>query len=281
MENLSKKKDQLLALMRRPSAPRKPSNFALWWAWLFYNLVALFLDIITAFTVFEITNILYATLTFFAGFGPLIMHEFLYLRAYASKTQRVIAITGAITSVAAIIIIGLLAAGVNVFAETFGKEYAMWIELAILALIVLNSAWHGILAAVYFYVDEGIRTKHNQQEAIAYHETQLQNVNLALNLAEKVSQAAEREDEFIRRFGDRALLDEAMGQVTGDPTAVAQKRNAPAQAYDPALHPPTQPSLPEVISVPQETKVADSAEPMVEPAAVGFSGNGHKPADPT
>jgi len=286
MKNLSGKKDQLLSLMRRPTAPKKPSNFALWWAWLFYNIVALFLDIITAITVFALTNALYAVLTFFAGFGPLIMHEFLYLRAYASKTQRGIAIAGAITSVLAIITIGLLAAGVNVFADSFGDEYGMWIEFSILMLIVLNSAWHGILAAIYFYIDEGIRAKHNQAEAVAYHNTQLQNINLALSLAEKVAEAAEKEDEFVTRFGDRALLDEAMGQVTGDPNAMSQKRNLPAQAYDPNLHPPKTAILPpQMMTIPQDAQKPDEPAPVVikAPEPVGFSGNGngHKPVYPT
>ena len=283
MKTLSEKKDQLLTFMRRPQAPKKPSNFALWWAWLFYNIVALFLDIITAFTVFALTNILYAILTFFAGFGPLIMHEFLYLRAYASKWQRIIAVLGAVASVVAIIVIGILAAGVNVFAESFGSEYARWIELAILMLILLNSAFHGVLAAIYFYIDEGIRAKHNQQEAIAYHEGQLENINLALTLADKVAEAAAKEDEFVERFGDRALLDEAMGQIAGDASVMAQKRNVPAQAYDPDLHPAKQPSLPpaQVITVPQAAAKAPEPAFVEEPEAAGFSGNGHKPANPT
>ena len=120
--NLTQNKDQLLALMRRPKTQKKPSNFALWWAWAFYNVVALFLDTITAYTVYTLTNFLYAALVFFSGFMPLLMHEFLFIRAYASKVQRGIAIFGAGMSVLAIIGIGLLAGVLNYKYETkFGN----------------------------------------------------------------------------------------------------------------------------------------------------------------
>lgn len=213
--NISEKKEQLLALMRRPKTERKPSNFALWWAWLFYNLTALFLDVITAYTIYAMTNLLYAALTFFAGFLPLIMHEFLFMRAYAGKFQRGLAIFGAAVSVISIIGVGLAAGAVNVVGLTSVRANALYLELGIISAVVLIAVFHGLLAAVYFYVDEGIRAKHNQAEAVAYHEQQLASIRLAKTLADKVAEAATQEDEFVSKFGDRELLDEAMSQITG------------------------------------------------------------------
>ncbi len=259
--NIAQKKDQLLSLMRRPKAPRKPSNFALWWAYAFYNLVAFFLDAITAYTVYTLTNALYAGLTFFAGFMPLLMHEFLFMRAYASKTQRGIAIIGAIVSVLAIVVIGLAAGAINVIGLA-DQARGLYLELGVISLIVLISAGHGLLAAIYFYIDEGIRFTHNQAEAIAYHDQQLANLELAHSLAEKVQQAATKEDDFIGKFGDRELLEEAMSQITGarsDQTPPSSPATRPIQPYPK-----------------QET---EAAELYPVPLPVGFSGNGngHKP----
>lgn len=254
------KKNQLLSLMRRPQTQRKPSNFALWWAWAFYNLVAFFLDGITAYTVYTLTNIFYAILTFFAGFMPLIMHEFLFLRAYASKLQRGLAIFGAGVSVLAIIVIGVAAGAITVLGAT-SLVNALYLEFAVITLIVLTSVFHGVLAAVYFYVDEGIRAKHNQAEAIAYHDQQLENLNLALSLAEKVQEAANKEDEFVDKFGDRELLDEAMGQITG--SIQTSQPVPPAQT----IPQPQQLALPE-----KEVELVP-----VPLAPVGFSSNGHGP----
>lgn len=267
MTTLNQKKDQLLSLMRRPQAARKPSNFALWWAWLFYNLVAFFLDAITAYTVYTLTNILYASLTFFAGFMPLLMHEFLFMRAYASKLQRGIAMFGAAVSVLAIIGIGLLAGGVNVIGIA-SMTNALYVEVAIISLIVLTSAGHGLLAAVYFYADEGIRSKHNTQEAIAYHDQQLANINLALSLADRVTEAAHKEDEFISKFGDRALLNEAMSQITGSMLgASAPAQEAPAQARPVPIRP---------LEAVRPAQDAPEVELMPVPLAkTGFSGNGN------
>ena len=47
------KVNRLLDLVKRPlQAKRKPSNFALYWAWIFYNAVALLFDTIAAGTVY-------------------------------------------------------------------------------------------------------------------------------------------------------------------------------------------------------------------------------------
>lgn len=263
--NILEKKNQLLSLMRRPQAQRKPTNFALWWAWLFYNLVALFLDIITAYTVLTLTNLMYAALTFFAGFMPLLMHEFLFMRAYASKFQRGLAMFGAGVSVFAIIVVGLAAGAVNVIGIS-GMANPVILELAVISLIVLISAFHGLLAAVYFYVDEGIRAKHNQAEAIAYHDQQLANINLALDLAEKVTSAAAKEDEFVSKFGDRDLLDEAMSQITGS-VHTGQQTPTP---------PPAQPKL-QQMSFSQAEPEKEVEFVPVPLAQTGFSSNGHGP----
>ena len=105
------KVNRLLGIVQRPSKKREPSNFALWWAWLFYNGVALTFDVIASITVHAMMDsYVYAALTFLAGFVPLPMHEFLYTRAYASFWQKVLAVAGAGLSVIVIFVVGVLAA---------------------------------------------------------------------------------------------------------------------------------------------------------------------------
>ena len=98
------KVNRLLDLVKRPlQAKRKPSNFALYWAWIFYNAVALLFDTIAAGTVYDLVGkFMYAVLTFVAGFLPLLMHEFLYTRAYANAAQKILAVIGAGLSVVTI-----------------------------------------------------------------------------------------------------------------------------------------------------------------------------------
>lgn len=156
MENT--KVNRLLALVQRPSKKKEPSNFALWFAWFFYNAVALLFDVIAATTIYEMMNsIIYAGLTFAAGFIPLLMHEFLYMRAYAGYWQKVIAVLGAILSVVTILTVGVLAALVNL---TDFQANKLVMEVAMIVMLVLVSGGHGLLAAVYFYIDDGIKAEH-------------------------------------------------------------------------------------------------------------------------
>ncbi len=72
MTTSDNKVNRLLDLVKRPlQAKHKPSNFALYWAWIFYNTVALLFDFIAATTVYGLVGkFVYAILTFAAGFAP-------------------------------------------------------------------------------------------------------------------------------------------------------------------------------------------------------------------
>src|SRR3990172_8345713 len=93
---------------------KKPSNAALSIAWFSFNFLLFVLDIGTAVTVALLTNVFYGALTFLAGFAPTLLYELLYTRAYASKYQRIIAIGGAVIGATSTLLIGALAAVVNV-----------------------------------------------------------------------------------------------------------------------------------------------------------------------
>src|SRR3972149_2257340 len=117
------KVNRLLALVKRPQqAKRKPSNFALYWAWIFYNAVALLFDFIVAITIYELMGkMAYAILAFAAGFLPLLMYEFLYTRAYASNWQKILAVMGAGLSVVTILGVGVIAGVINVLDVKVGN----------------------------------------------------------------------------------------------------------------------------------------------------------------
>jgi len=164
MNNLSER-DELLEAVKGPARKKKPSNFSLYAAIVFANLIFVILDGISGFTVYWMTNIpMYGVLTFLAGAVPLLLHESLYVRAYASIDQKKVAVIGAVSALLSIIIIGVLAGIVNIR----GVEIqAGTMEVLLIGALVVISAYHAILAAGYFYIDEGIQMHQKTEQAVA------------------------------------------------------------------------------------------------------------------
>jgi hypothetical protein len=99
-----------------------------------------------------------------------------------------------------------------------------------------------------------------------------------LNLAEKVTEAAAKEDEFVSKFGDRELLDEAMSQITGAITAATAQ--ARPQEAKPTLTPNSYANArttPPPIIAQEETEAAELQPVPLVYQPTGFSGNGHSP----
>ena len=207
---------RLLELVKRPQqAKRKPSNFALYWAWLFYNATALLFDVIAAGTVYALMGkFAYAALTFAAGFLPLLMHEFLYTRAYASGIQKVLAVIGAGLSVITILGVGVLAGVVNILG--FTTKNSTLLEIAMIVTLVLVAGAHGLIAAVYFYIDDGIKANQVRAESVAYHERRIEDIQRAKDILALAEQGAKDEDELSSKYGGMEVLNEIMGQLRGD-----------------------------------------------------------------
>ncbi|GAB4540867.1 MAG: hypothetical protein Fur002_08310 [Anaerolineales bacterium] len=228
------KVNRLLDLVKRPQQKkRKPSNFALYWAWTFYNAVALLFDVIASITVYEMMgNFAYAALTFAAGFLPLIMHEFLYTRAYASSWQKILAVMGAGLSVVTILAVGILAGIVNLLG--FTAQNALLLELAMIIALVLVAGGHGLIAAIYFYIDDGIKANQVKAESVAYHERRIEDIQRAKEILALAEQGANDEDEIAKQYGGMEVLNEILGQLRGEAIAPASgaAKSAKAQEQD-------------------------------------------------
>jgi len=264
------KVNRLLDLVKRPSqAKRKPSNFALYWAWIFYNAVALLFDTIAAGTVYDLVGkFMYAVLTFVAGFLPLLMHEFLYTRAYANAAQKVLAVLGAGLSVVTIIGVGVIAGIVNV--TGFNALSVMTLEVILIITLVLVSGAHGLIAAIYFFIDDGIKAKQVRAESVAYHERRIDDINRAKEILALAEQGAKDEDAIAAQYGGMEVLNEILGQLRGDAVATANPQSEPvSQAAKPIVS-----SLSEIKPIAPQPLSGTLPNPAV------VKGNGHSNMDP-
>ena len=194
--------ESLESMVQKPKKAKKPANAALWFAYAFFNIVILTFDVVAAGTVYTITrNEGYAVITFLAGFVPLMLHEFLYLRAYASQWQRYIAIFGAVCAFLTVVVIALLSAVVNLaIANGYGIN-ADASRLAILVIVVSAALLHVVLTAVYFYIDEGIRASHTEAETVAYFAQRMKNIKRAEELLDAANIARQNKAQIVARHG--------------------------------------------------------------------------------
>ena len=270
------KVNRLLDLVKRPlQAKRKPSNFALYWAWIFYNAVALLFDTIAAGTVYDLVGkFMYAVLTFVAGFLPLLMHEFLYTRAYANAAQKILAVIGAGLSVVTILGVGVIAGVVNVLG--FTALSVKMLEIVLIVTLVLVSGAHGLIAAIYFFIDDGIKAKQVRAESVAYHERRIDDINRAKEILALAAPGATDADEIAAQYGGMQVLNEILGQFRGDAVISSAAQSTPVQTQ--AIQP-----IATIVPKPIPTSPVLVANPGValnlpEPALV--KSNGHSKSDP-
>ena len=166
MSLTDQKNDLLKAVMEPQRKKAQPSNLGLYAAIVFANLIFATVDIISAVSVGMVTDfVMYGILTFLAGFTPLLLHEFLFVRAFASEFQKKLAIIGAVIALVSIVGIGVAAAIVNVYGA--GSADATTIELVVIISIVVISLIHAVLSILYFYSDDGIKANQLTSQAIA------------------------------------------------------------------------------------------------------------------
>lgn len=232
--------DELLKEVRKPIRRKKPSNWGLYLAVIFFNLVMLLLDIGSAFSVYWATAIwYYGVMTFIAGFVPLTMHEILHFRPYASEEQKSIAKWGALAAVAAVIIVAILAVVVNIMGVS-GKA----VEIGMIIFIIVSAFGHAIAAAVYFYIDEGISAEQVtvQMEAKALQKRRRNSAaDLVLGLSRESINERKRIGQDHNSFDALREILRQMGEDDdgdGIPNAIdfvdnrKPKQSAPVRAFD-------------------------------------------------
>ena len=214
MSDLTKERNEMLEAVKAPARKkRQPSNFALTAAIIFSNVVFCLLDVISGITVYWMTGmILYGILTFLAGFVPLVLHEFLFVRAFSSDAQKKIAVTGAVMALLSIILIGILAGYVNVVGLQVDAQNA---EIATVVILVLIAAFHAVLTAAYFYIDEGIKADQVTAQRVAEAMRQGEQIKAGAEILELVERMVAQRKSVGARF-DEAALQEVLKQLGRD-----------------------------------------------------------------
>lgn len=202
---------KILQIMNPDKSLKRPHN-RLWMALLAFNLIFLPLDVATGLTVGYITRWYYGLFVFGAGFGTMIVHEALYSNAYASKWQKAISVFGFMTSITVTGLIGVGAIAVNVLYAGYDRELA---GVVMAGGSFLTLFLHGMLFAVYYFVDSGILASQRASASMAEHDRQITQFGMASQL---VDQFKILEGKLLTAYekGDGDKMGAALASVTGE-----------------------------------------------------------------
>lgn len=202
-----------------PKEEKKPSNAGLTVALVSFNFAFLVVDALSAFVVGYLTRWYYGVATVLAGAVFMFIHEYLFTRAFNNTKQRRIAVGGAVWAVLTILGIALL----SVVANLTGFMTPEWepVFLAtMVGVIVFNIVLHGILTAIYYYIDDEHNARTKAARAVARAKTQTEIDDAAETILRKAIERRINRKKLVQRFRNprtvRTAIEEAGGDADGD-----------------------------------------------------------------
>jgi hypothetical protein len=198
-----------------PKLEKNPSNAGLIVALVSFNFAFFVVDAISAIVVGYLTFWYYGVATILAGAIFMGVHEYLFTRAFNNTKQRNIAVGGAVWAVLTILGIALLSVVANLtgFLEAGYEEYFM---VFMVAVIVFNVVIHGVLTAIYYYVDDGHNAKNKAARARARAKTQTEIDDAAeLILTEALRRRINRK-KMVSRYRSPETVKKAIREAGGD-----------------------------------------------------------------
>lgn len=177
----------------KPPEEKRPKNY-LWLANVAFNVMLAFLDLITAYTVALFTLWFYGVLVFGAGYGPMLIWEILYVRPYASQTQKWIAIGGTVVGGLSTIGVGILVAILNVI-NINAMIGAGTLEIIITVSLVVLASIHIVLFGFYFFTDRGFKREQSHATSLARHDDFKKSVRQAKGIAKELIEVGKELEE--------------------------------------------------------------------------------------
>lgn len=194
---------------------KKPSNAGLdvsFWA---FNIAFAVVDILSAIAVGVLSRWYYGVATVIAGAAFMFVHEYLFSRPFNNQTQKKIAVGGAIWAILTILGIALASVVANL-TGFMTPEWETYFLAFMVGIIVFNIVTHGVLAGIYYYVDDGHNAKNKAARARARAITQTEIDGAAdMILTEALRRRIERK-RMLARFRSPAALKAAIREAGGD-----------------------------------------------------------------
>ncbi len=198
IENL----DELEKLVREEEPPKPPSKTPMNFARAAWLGVSFTLDLVTAWTVWQITTYwYYGVMWFFAGAVPLVMNQMLWERPENNGTQRNLATGGLVVSV--VTIVGMAIAAGVLYVQ--GAYKSATVEAWIVGITVVLFAYHGLNAAFFYFTDDEWKMQNEIARAKAQAQKKKAIYKAAGEVAATGAEALAELEAQRRKHGGRVI----------------------------------------------------------------------------
>ncbi|MBV6393828.1 MAG: hypothetical protein KPEEDBHJ_03072 [Anaerolineales bacterium] len=207
--------DNAALMVAEPKSEKRPSNAGLnvsFWA---FNIAFAVVDILSAIAVGVLSRWYYGVATVIAGAAFMFVHEYLFSRPFNNRIQNKIAVGGAVWAVLTILGIALA----SVIANLTGfltPEWELYFLAFIVSVIVFNIVTHGVLAGIYYYMDDGHNAKNKSARARARAITQTEIDGAAEMILTEALRRRIKRKKMIDRFRSSAAIKAAIREAGGD-----------------------------------------------------------------
>ena len=207
--------DKASKMVAEPKQEKKPSNAGLIVSLWAFNVAFATVDILSAIAVGVLARWYYGVATFIAGAVFMFVHEYLFSRPFNNVTQKKIAVGGAVWAILSILVIALAAVIANL-TGFMSPELDTYFLAFMVSAIVFNIVAHGVLAGIYYYVDDGHNATNKAARARARAITQNQIDEAAdMILTQALRRRIERK-KMVSRFRSPAAIKAAINEAGGD-----------------------------------------------------------------
>jgi len=191
-----------------PETP--PDNSALAFSKWAYNAAAVIIDLITGYTIWQLTFWYYGALWVLAGAVVFFLHQKNWEREGNNETQVSISAWGMGISVASIVIMGAVAGSLWII----GFQ-SVWSEVGIISAAVLLFSFHAVQLARYYFVDDDFVIRRAVAHAKAQARKKIEIIKAGGEVvAANKAALAEREAQ-VKKHGSRVAVEAGIARVEG------------------------------------------------------------------
>lgn len=200
-----------------------PDNSALTYSKWAFEAAVVIVDLITGYTIWQLTFWYYGLLWVLAGAVFFFLHLHNWERTGNNEKQVRISISGMVASVVAIVLMGVLSGSLWIMSFR-----SVWSEVGIVAASVLLFSFHAVQIARYFFLDDDFVIDRTVAKAKAQARKKVQIIKAGGEVVKAAKDAQNERQAQYKKHGDRGAVDAAIAKVEGKKQ---QQNMKPAQQF--------------------------------------------------
>lgn len=216
----------------------KPDNSALSYSKYAYNIAVVLLDVVTGWTIAQLTFWYYGVMWFLAGAVVFYLHQKNWERDGNNETQVKISQIGMILSVGSMLVMAVVTGGLWIAKANGAAVNLMWSEIGIVSFAIVLYAYHSVQLARYYFLDDDFVIKRTVARAKAQANKKIQIIKAGGDVVRANREALKERNDQYKKHGDKGAVDAAINRVEGkkqnsQPVSVAASETKQERLADP------------------------------------------------